>query len=136
MLKYEFVEHTADLTFKAYGRDSDQLFENAAEALESTLIMLEAVALSATTTIEMTSDSCDDLLYDWLAELLVMFEVNRFAVKKCIVNITGLSLRVECWGERIDPNKHTLNTEVKAVTYHNLQIKKNKVYHTEITLDV
>lgn len=136
MLKYEFVEHTADLTFKAYGRDLDQLFENAAEALESTLIMLEAVALSATTTIEMTSDSCDDLLYDWLAELLVTFEVNRFAVKKCIVNITGLSLRAECWGERIDPNKHTLNTEVKAVTYHNLQIKKNKVYHTEITLDV
>jgi SHS2 domain-containing protein len=136
MLKYEFVEHTADLTFKAYGRDLDQLFENAAEALESTLIMLEAVALSSTTTIEMTSDSCDDLLYDWLAELLVMFEVNRFAVKKCIVNITGLSLRAECWGERIDPNKHTLNTEVKAVTYHNLQIKKNKVYHTEITLDV
>jgi SHS2 domain-containing protein len=136
MLKYEFVEHTADITFKAYGRDLNQLFENAAEALESTLIMLEAVALSATTTIEMTSDSCDDLLYDWLAELLVMFEVNRFAVKKCIVNITGLSLRAECWGERIDPNKHTLNTEVKAVTYHNLQIKKNKVYHTEITLDV
>jgi SHS2 domain-containing protein len=136
MLKYEFVEHTADLTFKAYGRDLDQLFENAAEALESTLIMLEAVALNATTTIEMTSDSCDDLLYDWLAELLVMFEVNRFAVKKCIVSITGLSLRAECWGERIDPNKHTLNTEVKAVTYHNLQIKKNKVYHTEITLDV
>jgi SHS2 domain-containing protein len=136
MLKYEFVEHTADITFKAYGRDLNQLFENAAEALESTLIMLEAVALSSNTTIEMTSDSCDDLLYDWLAELLVMFEVNRFAVKKCIVNIAGSSLSAECWGERIDPNKHTLNTEVKAVTYHNLQIKKNKVYHTEITLDV
>jgi protein archease len=136
MLKYEFVEHTADLTFKAYGRDLNQLFENAAEALESTLIMLEAVALSSTTTIEMTSDSCDDLLFDWLAELLVMFEVNRFAVKKCIVNIAGLSLSAECWGEHIDPNKHTLNTEVKAVTYHNLQIKKNKVYHIEITLDV
>ena len=136
MLKYEFVEHTADLTFKAYGRDLNQLFENAAEALESTLIMLESVALSATTIIQMSSNSCEDLLYDWLAELLVTFEVNRFAVKKCIVNITGLSLSAVCWGERIDPNKHTLNTEVKAVTYHNLQIKKNKVYHIEITLDV
>ncbi len=136
MLKYEFVEHTADLTFKACGRDLNKLFENAAEALESTLIMLEGVALRETTTIEMTSDSCEDLLYDWLAELLVTFEVNRFAVKKCIVNIAGLSLNAECWGERIDPNKHTLNTEVKAVTYHNLQIKKNNVYHAEITLDV
>ena len=136
MLKYEFVEHTADLTFKACGRDLNKLFENAAEALESTLIIIEGVALRETTTIEMTSDSCEDLLYDWLAELLVTFEVNRFAVKKCIVNIAGLSLNAKCWGERIDPNKHTLNTEVKAVTYHNLQRKKNNVYHAEITLDV
>jgi SHS2 domain-containing protein len=136
MLKYEFVEHTADLTFKACGRDLNKLFENAAEALESTLIMLEGVAFRETTTTELTADSCEDLLYDWLAELLVAFEVNRFAVKKCIVNIAGLSLNAECWGERIDLNKHTLNTEVKAVTYHNLQIKKNNVYHAEITLDI
>ena len=136
MLKYEFVEHTGDPTFKACGRDLNKLCENAAEALESTLIMLEGVALRGTTTIELTADSCEDLLYDWLAELLVAFEVNRFAVKKCIVNIAGLSLNAECWGERIDLNRHTLNTEVKAVTYHNLQIKKNNVYHAEITLDV
>jgi len=45
-------------------------------------------------------------------------------------------LNAECWGERIDPNKHILNTEVKAMTYHNLQIKKNNVYHAEVTLDV
>jgi SHS2 domain-containing protein len=96
MLKYEFVEHTADLTFKACGRDLNKLFENAAEALKSTLIMLEGVALRETITIEMTSDSCEDLLYDWLAELLVTYEVNRFAVKKCIVNIAGLSLHAEC----------------------------------------
>jgi SHS2 domain-containing protein len=112
MLKYEFVEHTADLTFKACGRDLNKLFENAAEALESTLIMLEGVALTETTTIELTADSCEDLLYDWLAELLVAFEVKCFAVKKCIVNIAGLSLNEECWGERIDLNRHTLNTEV------------------------
>ncbi|MGZ4910352.1 MAG: archease [Halobacteriota archaeon] len=136
MLEYEFVEHTADLTFKACGRDLNQLFENAAQALESTLIMLESVALTDTATIDITADSYEDLLYDWLAELFVAFEVNRFAVKKCIVNIAGLSLNAECWGERIDLNKHALNTEVKAVTYHNLQIKKNDVYHAEITLDV
>jgi SHS2 domain-containing protein len=94
------------------------------------------VALRDTTIIEITSDSYEDLLYDWLADLLVTFEVNRFAVKKCIVNIAGSSLNAECWGERIDPNKHTLNTEVKAVTYHNLQIKKNNAYHAEVTLDV
>jgi protein archease len=136
MPKYEFVEHTADVAFKAYGRDLNELFENAAEALESTLVLLEGVAPRETATIEMTSDSYENLLYDWLAELHVMFEVERFVVKKCIVKITGLSLTAECRGERIDPNKHITNIEVKAVTYHNLQVKKNDIYHAEITLDV
>lgn len=136
MPKYEFVEHTADVTFKAYGRDLNELFESAGEALESTLVLLDGVALRETATVEMTSDSYENLLYDWLAELLVTFEVERFAVKKCIVKITGLSLTAGCGGERIDPNKHILNKEVKAVTYHNLQVKKNDVYHAEITLDV
>jgi len=136
MPKYEFVEHTADVTFKAYGRSLNELFENAAEALESTLVLLEGVALRETTTIEMSSDSYENLLYDWLAELLVTFEVEHFAVKKCIVKITDLSLTAECRGERIDPNKHIFNAEVKAVTYHNLQVEKNNVYHAEITLDV
>ena len=71
MPKYEFVEHTADVTFKAYGRGLNELFENAAEALESTLVRLEGVAPSETATIEMSSDSYENLLYDWLAELLV-----------------------------------------------------------------
>jgi SHS2 domain-containing protein len=136
MLKYEFVEHTADVTFKAYGRDLDELFANAAEALESTLVRLDSVAQRETTTFEMTSDSYENLLYDWLAELLVIFEVERFAIKKCMVKIAGFSLAAECLGERIDPNKHIFNTEVKAVTYHNLQVMKNDVYHAEITLDV
>ncbi|MEI7826697.1 MAG: archease [Euryarchaeota archaeon] len=120
MLKYEFVEHTADITFKAYGGGLNELLENAAEALESTLVLLEGVALRETATIEMTSDCYDNLLYDWLTELLITFEVERFAVKKCMVKIIGLSLTAECRGERIDPNKHIFYKEVKAVTYHNL----------------
>jgi protein archease len=136
MSKYEFVEHTADVTFKAYGRDLNELFTNAAEALESTLVRLDGVEQKETATIEMTSDSYENLLYDWLAELLVRFEVERFAVKKCIVKIAGFSLAAKCLGERIDPNKHIFNAEVKAVTYHNLQVKKNNVYHAEITLDL
>jgi len=115
MPKYEFVEHTADIAFKAYGGGLNELFENAAEALESTLVLLEGVALRETATIEMTSDCYDNLLYDWLTEFLITFEVERFAVKKCMVKITGLSLTAECRGERIDSNKHIFYKEVKAV---------------------
>jgi SHS2 domain-containing protein len=136
MQKYEFLEHTADVAFKAYGRDLNELFENAAEALESIMVLLDEVAPEETCVIEMGSDSYENLLYDWLAELLVRFEVERFAVKKCLVRIVGLSLTADCLGERLDPKRHRLNAEIKAVTYHNLTVTKNDIYHVEVTLDV
>jgi SHS2 domain-containing protein len=136
MQKYEFLEHTADVTFKAYGRDLNELFKNAAEALEDTMVLLDEVALGETLNIEMGSDSYESLLYDWLSELLITFEVERLAVKKCFVRIVGLSLTADCLGEILDLNRHRLNTEVKAVTYHNLAVTKNDIYHAEVTLDV
>ncbi len=136
MPKFEFIEHTADVAFKAYGKDLNELFANAAEALESTLVQLQRIAPIEIRTIEMASDSYENLLYNWLAELLVMFEVERFAVKQCKLEVTGLSLFAECLGEKIDLDRHVLNEEVKAVTYHNLQLMKNDIYHVEITLDV
>jgi SHS2 domain-containing protein len=136
MQKYEFLEHTADVTFKAYGRDLNELLKNAAEALEDTMVLLDEVALGESLNIEMGSDSYENLLYDWLSELLITFEVERFAVKKCFVRIAGLSLTADCLGEILDLNGHRLNTEVKAVTYHNLAVTKNDIYHAEVTLDV
>ena len=136
MPKFEFIEHTADVAFKACGKDLNELFANAAEALESTLVQLQYIAPVEFRTIEMASNSYENLLYDWLAELLVMFEVERFAVKSCTVKIAGLSLSAECLGERIDLDRHIVNEEVKAVTYHNLQLEKNDIYHVEVTLDV
>lgn len=136
MQKYESLEHTADVTFKAYGRDLNELFENAAEALESTMVLLDEVELDKTCTIGIGSDSYENLLYDWLAELLITFEIGRFAVKKYIVRIVGLSLTADCLGERLDPIRHRLNAEVKAVTYHDLAVTKNDIYHAEVTLDV
>jgi SHS2 domain-containing protein len=136
MPKYEFVEHSADVAFKVYGRDLNELFANAAEALESTLIRLETVAQSETKAIKISSDNYEDLLYDWLAELLLNFDVEYFAFKKCVVSIADFSLAAQCMGERVDLSKHKLNREVKAVTYHKLQVVKNDVYHAEITLDV
>jgi SHS2 domain-containing protein len=136
MQKYEILKHTADVTFKAYGRDLNELIENAAEALEDTMVLLDEMALAETLPIEMSSDSYENLLYDCLSELLITFEAERFAVKKCFVRIEGLSLTADCLGERVDLNRHRLNAEVKAATYHNLAVTKNGIYHAQVTLDV
>ncbi len=136
MRKYEFLEHTADVAFRAYGNNVNELFKHAAEALESIMICLDDVACEDSRTIVLTSDTYEDLLYDWLSELLVIFEVDLFAVRCCRVTITGFSLQAECLGAKIDPSKHRLKEEVKAVTYHNLKVTKDVCCQAQVTLDV
>ena len=136
MQKYEFLEHTADVAFRACGKDVDELFEHAAEALESVMICLDDVAYESSRVITLTSGSFEDLLYDWLSELLVVFELDLFAVRRCRVKIKDLSLYAKCFGEKIDPSKHRLKEEVKAVTYHELEITKNAYFQAQVTLDV
>ncbi len=136
MQKYEFLEHTADVAFRAYGKNVGELFEHAAEALESVMICPEDVACVDPRTITLTSDTCEDLLYDWLSGLLVLFEVDLFAARCCTVNIKGFSLHAECLGEKIDPSRHRLKEEVKAVTYHELEVTKNVYFQAQVTLDV
>ena len=136
MRKYEFLDDVADVAFKAYGKDINEVFENAAEALESIMISLEDVALKEALAIEIASDTYEDLLYDWLSELLVTFEIESFAIRQCRVTIRGFSLTAECLGDRIDQSKHRLKEEVKAITYHNLEVTKNDHYHAQVTVDV
>lgn len=136
MQKYEFLEHTADVAFRAYGKNVGELFEHAAEALESIMICLDDVACEDPRTITLTSETCEDLLYDWLSELLVIFEVDLFAVRCCKVTIKALSLHAECFGAKIDPSRHRLKEEVKAVTYHELKVTKNVYFQAQVTLDV
>ncbi len=136
MQKYEFLEHTADITFRACGKDVDKLFEHAAEALESVMICLDDVTCEDARAIQLASDTCENLLYDWLSELLVLFELDLFAVRQCRVAIKGFSLRAECRGANIDPGKHRLKEEVKAITYHELDVAKNEYFHAQVTLDV
>jgi SHS2 domain-containing protein len=48
----------------------------------------------------------------------------------------GSSLTADCMGERLDPNRHRLNAEVKARTYHNLAVTKNDIYYAEVRLNL
>ena len=134
--RYEFLEHTADVLFRAYGNNLSELFENSAEALESVMIDLTNVAPKDIKHVDLSSDTYENLLFDWLAAVLILFEVESFAIRRFNVNVKATSLTADCSGEKIDSRKHKLKIEVKAVTYHELEIVKNGMYHVNVTLDV
>src|SRR6056297_3433108 len=75
--KYEYLEHTADAKFKAYGATLEEAFENAALAMMNVMIDTDTVKNTQSEIIELMSSDMDALLFEWLSELLFVFEVEN-----------------------------------------------------------
>jgi SHS2 domain-containing protein len=116
--KYEFIEHTADLGFKAYGSSVEELFAHA-------LVALESVKEGMERSIEVEADALDNLMVSWLAELLYLYDTERLVFKSFqLKRIENNRLEANARGEVLDPARHEIKTGVKAVTYHQLHIKE------------
>ena len=126
---YEYLEHTADAKFKAYGTTLEEAFQNASVAMLNVMIDTSKISNEISIKIELTSADLDGLVVDWLSELLYIFEVEQVVFGKFkIDNITehdgGYSLSAIAYGEPLDLARHKFDTEVKAVTYNELKVEE------------
>jgi len=81
-MKYEFLKHTADAKFRAYGKTLEKAFENSALAMFSILILPEKVSPRIQKNINVSAKSKSALLYDFLEELLIILDVDGFLLNK------------------------------------------------------
>lgn len=121
-MRYERLEHTADVLVKAHGSTLPECFENAAYAMTDTILDASKVELREGTVIEAEGDTVEDLLYNFLSEALFIFDAKRLALAEFKVQLGDNKLSCRARGERFDPVKHEPKTEIKAVTYHMLQV--------------
>ena len=136
--KYEFIDHTADLGIKVWGKDLPLLFSNAAYALFDIITDLNKVEEKEEKDIEVKSENLTELFVEWLRELLYRFEVDEMIFKKFDIHtLTEQKLSSHCFGEKIDRKRHKLKSEIKTVTYHQLYIKKVKdVWEVQVIFDI
>ncbi len=128
--RFEFLEHTADTYIAAYGKSLAQAFENAALAMFETMTDTKGVREIEENSIEVVARDEQDLLFSWLEVLLLKFEVenilfSRFKVNPIEKTPEGYVLKARMWGEPFDRERHKSKTEVKAVTYHRMEIIKD-----------
>jgi SHS2 domain-containing protein len=126
---YEYLEHTADIKFLAYGKNPEEVFENAALAMFNVIIDTEKVSEKTEEEIRLKSPDLESLLVDWLSELLYLFEVEEIIFKKFTVNEIKeeegeYSITARASGEKYYPESHPFETEIKAVTYNHLEVGK------------
>ena len=135
---FEWFEHTADLGIRVRAASLEVLFAEAAEALVATIVLApELIEPKEAFSVRLKDDDLAYLLMDWLRELLYRFETSRQVFGTFTTQIRGSILEATAWGERLDPDRHGLNHEVKAITYHGLRLeKKEDTWLAEFIVDI
>ena len=132
---------TADFAFEAFGERPEELFESAALALESVIVNLDGVRGIKSRKLRIEGESLENLLFDFLSELIYLQSAEGLVFSSFDIKIDkneDYNLEAECLGEKIDPEKHQLGTEVKGVTLHKFKVEKlsNGRFRCQVVLDV
>ena len=125
-MRYEIMEHTADVGLRVFGKDLKELFANAAEGLFD-LIVGDLGTIQPEQMISLTVEAQDleELFADWLRELLYLCNAERWLFSKFeVLDIDSKRLKARCFGEPYDPSRHEWEMEIKAVTYHRLRVEE------------
>ena len=123
MAKYILIDHTADIGIDVFGDSLQELFSHAAFALFDIITDLSRVEGKYEYKISVSGIDKEQLLVNWLSELLYLHDVKNLLFNNFYVaDITVNQLNAVVRGEAFIENKHVIKTEMKAVTYHNLSI--------------
>ncbi len=135
---YETFDHTADVGMRVSAPDLPSLFAEAAKGLLSLLVEdVDSVEPKQELSIRLEEAELEYLLFDWLRELLYLYDARQFLVSDCDVNIEAGILQARIRGEPSDPNRHRLAHEVKAITSHGLVLQKvTNGYEAEYIVDI
>lgn len=140
--KFEFPDiTTSDSAFIAYGKDLNELFVNAGLALFEIITNIKEVESKEKMNVEASGYDLKSLMFSWLSELVFLSSSETIFFSKISVEIKqekeNFLLKAECLGEKIDTNKHEIKTEVKAITYHKMEVKEEDgKWKTQVIVDI
>ena len=136
--QFEIIDHTADIGIVAYGSDYAALFKNAAVGMLSLVTDLSKVEKKLAKEIVLQEQDSVTLLVEWLNGLLYELEAEHLIFNDFTLDLkNGDRLTATCYGEKLDPRKHVIRREIKAATYHNLNItKEDNAYSATIIFDI
>ncbi|MHA1336962.1 MAG: archease [Promethearchaeota archaeon] len=128
---FEFLDHTADVQAKSWGKNFEEATAQMALALSATISPnLKLIEPKIEKIIEISAEDKESLLFDFLSELLFIFDVEQIVFSDVkIVNFkkenASYYLKAILKGERFNLNKHEYGTEIKAITYSFMEINES-----------
>lgn len=121
-MRYELLEHTADVMVRAHGKDLEECYSNAAYALFDQMVDVTKVETRTEVCFEVEGHDLESLLYNFLSEFLYLHDAKRLVLREFDVRIQGNKVICKARGEPLSPSRHGQRHEVKAITYHMLSV--------------
>jgi SHS2 domain-containing protein len=132
-MPYEFVDEltVADIAFRAWGHDVEETFVAAADAVMNAMVEdLEAIQPKDTRILNVEHEALDLLLFNFLQELVYYKDAEQLLLRVQQLSIADdrqpYTLQATAVGERIDPDRHHMRVDVKAVTLHHFALTQTE----------
>jgi SHS2 domain-containing protein len=143
-MPYEFLDNIAiaDIAFTAWGATLEETFVAAADAVVGAMVdNLDSIQPQEERPLRIEHDQLDLLLFNFLQELIYYKDAEQLLLRVPQVDIVKTDgkhvLQARAWGEKLDPTRHRLEVDVKAVTLHRFQLEQtDQGWNALVVLDV
>lgn len=138
-MSYRFLEHATDAIIEVTAQNLNEAFIQAGLAVVDTTLEIKSVEEKEKRHIAVAGTTIDYLLFDWLEAVIYQLITEGFAICRFSVNITKeapYTLEATVYGEPIDLKKHHFKVEIKAPTFHEMEIKQNSEIKMKFLLDL
>jgi len=142
MSPIEWLDHAADVGFRATAESLDAVFCEAGRALFSLMFTIEAIQSQVEYRVALSAPSLEELLVEWLSELLVQKDLTRLVFSRFELAISGdatsgFSAVGSAFGEELDRERHRPGTEVKGISYLGLDVhQRDRMWVAQVIVDV
>ena len=136
-MSFRFLDHTADIKVEVIGSSYEEAFEVAGKVMAELSTDNSKIDAKEKRAIKVTGEDLYALLYEWLEALIFLFGAeglifSLFKVSKIEQKNKEWHLAAEVWGETFDLDKHQQGTEIKAITYSEMEIQEEKEFRIRL----
>lgn len=138
-MSYKSLEHATDAIFEVTAPNLEEAFVIAAKSVIETILDVDAIEEKEEKTLTVSGKDLSYLLYNWLEELIILTITDGFAAKRIRLNIEKneeYKILARFWGEQIDIKKHHFKVEIKAPTFHEMEVRQGDTVYMKYLLDL
>lgn len=135
MKKFEFLKHTGDVKFRANGQDIEQMFENVSLAISNLFSRGQKIKSSNKKELSVSGKDYESLLYNFIEELIYLFDAENFIVSKSSVKISKFKIKAIVYGDS-SSNYEDLDA-IKSPTYAEMYVRnEDGKWGCQVVVDV